>query len=175
VFCKGGLYYGEGSAQNEAQLQAQQQNGQQGINNSLKYKTVAGGQGQNRWEIQWSLTHNTKAGGWIVQHIVADYEGAGAGAGHYDYYEAWPVAPDSHTPSIQGVDGNGSLYSDMFARAAGSHIHASASFYEGLALPAAFKVQAEGFPAGILRATTVNQNLPMQNATSPNVRWWMAP
>ena len=152
--------------QDQKDHQAQQQTGLQ--NEQLKYKTVSGGQHANPWEIQWSLTHNTKKGGWIVQHIVADFKGAG----HYDYWEAWPVAPYSHVPSVQGVDANGKSYSDMFAGAAGSHIHASARFYEGLTLPASFKVQPAGFPAGILRTTPSNPNLPTQNATAPNVRWW---
>ena len=156
---------------------AQQQNVQEGINNQLKYKTVSGGQGQNPWEIKWSLTHNTQTGGWIVQHIVADFEDSPQCGGHgqCDYWEAWPVDPHSHTPSIQGVDANGNLYSDAFTGGDGSHIHASARFYEGLKLPDNFKRQPDGFPAGILRATTENPHLPTVNATLPNVRWWMAP
>jgi hypothetical protein len=114
------------------------------------------------------LTHNTKVGGYIVQHIVADF----AGGGHFDYWEAWPVPANSHTPSVHGVDQAGNNYSDMFAGNAGSHMHASARFYEGLQLPAAFKVQPAGFPAGILKAATTNPNLPEQNATPANVRWW---
>ncbi len=159
-----------GAAQ-KAQEAAQQQNGQQGIDNSLKYKTVTGGQKQGPWEINWSLKHNSKKGGFIVQHIVADF----GDAGHFDYYEAWPVAPGTHTPSIQGVDGNGNLYSDMFSGPAGSHIHGSARFYEGLNLPDSFTVHPPGFPAGILRSTTTNPNLPTDNATAPNVRWWGIP
>jgi hypothetical protein len=50
----------------------------------LKFKTVSGGQGTT-WEIQWSLTHDTKTGGWIVQHFVADFAGALACEG--DYYQ----------------------------------------------------------------------------------------
>jgi hypothetical protein len=60
----------------------------------------------------------------------------------------------------------------MFAGGAGSHIHASARFYEGLTLPSSFKVQPAGFPAGILKATTANPNLSTQHATAANVRWW---
>lgn len=133
----------------------------------LKFKTVSGGQGTT-WEIQWSLTHNTKVGGWIVQHIVADF----AGAGHYDYWEAWPVSANSHTPSIHGTDANGTSYSDMFAGNSGSHIHSSARFYDGLTLPSSFKVQPGNFPAGILRATTTDPKISTQNATPANVRWW---
>jgi RHS repeat-associated protein len=154
--------------QQAQQPQAQPQQQQQGLQNQqLKFKTVSGGQGQT-WEIQWSLTHNTKVGGYIVQHIVADF----AGGGHFDYWEAWPVPANSHTPSVHGVDQAGNNYSDMFAGNAGSHMHASARFYEGLQLPAAFKVQPAGFPAGILKAATTNPNLPEQNATPANVRWW---
>jgi hypothetical protein len=139
----------------------------------LKYKTVSGGQGTT-WEIQWSLTHNTAVGGWIVQHIVADFTNSTQcnGSGNCDYWEAWPVPANSHTPSISGTDANGTSYSDMFAGGAGSHIHASATFYEGLTLPSSFTIQPTGFPAGRLPATTTNPNLPTQNATVPNVRWW---
>jgi hypothetical protein len=144
--------------------------GQQGINNQLKYKTVSGGQGTNPWEIQWSLKHDTATGGWIVQHIVADVQGGG----HYDYWEAWPVPANSHTPSVSGTDGNGVSYSDRFSGPTGTHTHASARFYEGLTLPSSFTVQPQGFPSGILRTTTTNPNLPTNNATAPNVRWWMA-
>lgn len=155
--------------QNGAAAQgAGQAGGQQGLQNQqLKFKTVSGGQGAT-WEIQWSLTHDTKIGGWIVQHFVADF----AGAGHYEYWEAWPVPANSHVPSIHGIDASGASYSDAFAGGAGSHAHASARFYEGLTLPSSFKVQPAGFPAGILRATTTNPNLPTQNATAPNIRWW---
>jgi RHS repeat-associated protein len=114
----------------------QQQSEQQGINSQLKYKTVSGGQHSSSWEINWSLKHNTKKGGWIVQHIVADFEGSTQCGGHgqCNYWEAWPVAPNSHRPSIQGLDANGNSYSDIFGGGAGSHIHATATFYEGLTL-----------------------------------------
>jgi RHS repeat-associated protein len=148
---------------------AQQQNGQK-----LKYKTVSGGQHSSSWEINWSLTHNTKKGGWIVQHIVADFEGSTQCGGHgqCNYWEAWQVDPNSHTPLLHGLDANGTSYSDRFGGGAGSHIHASATFYEGLTLPSSFTVQPEGFPAADLRSTTTNPNLPTDNATAPNVRWW---
>jgi hypothetical protein len=159
----------DAAQQNGAAAQgAGQAGGQQGLQDQqLKFKTVSGGQGAT-WEVDLSLTHNTTTGGWIVQHIVADF----AGAGHYDYWEAWPVSANAHVPSIHGIDATGHSYSDMFAGNQGSHIHASARFYEGLHLPGSFKVQPAGFPAGILRATTRNPNLPIQNATAPNVRWW---
>jgi RHS repeat-associated protein len=160
---------GTGQQQNGTAAQgAGQAGGQQGLQNQqLKFKTVSGGQGTT-WEIQWSLTHNTTTGGWIVQHIVADF----SGAGHYDYWEAWPVSANSHVSSLHGTDANGASYSDMFAGGSGSHIHASARFYEGLTPPSSFKVQPAGFPAGILKATTTNPNLSTQSATAPNVRWW---
>jgi hypothetical protein len=125
--------------------------------------------GSNTWEVQFSLTHNTKVGGWIVQHIVAYFPGNGT----YDYWEAWQVAANSHVPTQRGFDPvTGKFYSDMFAGPKGSHIHGSARFYEGLKLPSSFTIQQQGFPAGILPATTKNPNLPTKNATAPNVRWW---
>jgi hypothetical protein len=148
-------------AQHQRGLQRQQ----------LKYKTISGSSSTDPWEIQWSLTHNTKKGGWIVQHFVADF----AGFEHYDYWEAWPVSPGSHVPSTQGIDTNLRLYSDMFAGPPRSHGHGSAAFYEGLRLPDSFTVHPRGFPAGILRATTVDPKLPTANATAPVVRWWKSP
>ena len=134
---------------------------------ALKFRTVLGGQGTSPWEIRWGLIQKSKSGGWIVQHIVADY----MGVGHYNYWEAWQVPPCSRFTTFHVA---GFPYDDMFRGPLGSHIHASARFYEGLALPAAFTVHPAPFPAGILLATTVNPNLPTDNATAPNVRWWMA-
>jgi len=55
------------------------------------------------------------------------------------------VKANSHVPSLHGTDQNGASYSDMFRGGTGSHIHASARFYEGLQLPSSFKVQPAGF------------------------------
>ena len=93
------------------------------------------------------------------------------GVGHYNNWEAWQVPPCSRFTTFHVA---GFPYDDMFRGPLWSHIHASARFYEGLALPAAFTVHPAPFPAGILLATTVNPNLPTDNATAPNVRWWMA-
>ena len=72
------------------------------------------------------------------------------------------------------MDASGNSYSDMFAGGAGSQIFASARFYEGLTLPSSFTVQPQGFPAGILRATTSDPGLSTGDATAPVVRTWQA-
>src|SRR5208283_3880269 len=129
--------------------------------NQLTYNTVL--QEPNIWEINWKLTRASTRGGWIVQHIVADF----TGVGHYEYWEAWPIPANSNVPSLHGVDEYGVSYSDRFGGPAGSQIDGNASFYEGLTLPSSFTIQPQGFPAGILRATTSDPNLPTGNATFP--------
>jgi RHS repeat-associated protein len=131
----------------------------------LKFRTVSGGQTADDWEIRSSLTHNSKSGGWIVQHIVADL----TDTGHYSYREA------SWDASAIGIhrDVYGQVYNHDFVAPVGSHAHANARFYKGLALPSTFRI-LENYPSGILRATTTNPDLPTENATAPNVRWWMA-
>jgi len=136
--------------------------------NQLTYNTVL--QEPNIWEINWKLTRASTRGGWIVQHIVADF----TGVGHYEYWEAWPIPANSNVPSLHGVDEYGVSYSDRFGGPAGSQIDGNASFYEGLTLPSSFTIQPQGFPAGILRATTSDPNLPTGNATFPVERFWVA-
>jgi hypothetical protein len=86
----------------------------------------------------------------------------------------WPIPANSRIPSVHGVDEYGMSYSDRFGGPAGSQIYGSASFYEGLILPSSFIIQPEGFPAGILRATTSDPNLPTGNFTLPIERFWIA-
>jgi len=158
-------------------LSGQQSQGLQ--DQQLKYSTVARSTTatHSRWEVNFSLTHNTQGGGWIVQHIVADFANSRAcnGSGHCDYWEAWPVAPNSHVPSIIGFEpSNNTTYSDMFAGASGTHMRGSARFYEGLTLPSSFH-QMDHFPSGQLLTTTTDPHLSTQNATRPMVRWWSVP
>lgn len=136
-------------------------------NERLTYKTIGGGPRAAAWTIRWVLTRKTKSGGWIVQHIQADFQAGG----RYDYWEAWPVPPNSQFTEyhLQHFP-----FDDEFTGPAGSTIHASARFYEGLKLPPAFVRQPAGFPAGILRATKVNPHLPAKDATAPDVRTWIA-
>ena len=82
--------------------------------NQLTYSTVL--QEPNIWEINWKLTRASTRGGWIVQHIVADF----TGVGHYEYWEAWPIPANSNVPSVHGVDEYGASYSDRFGGPAGS-------------------------------------------------------
>jgi RHS repeat-associated protein len=130
---------------------------------ALKYKTLMGGQG-GPWFVQWSLIHNSPNGGWVVQHIRGSFKGGG----EYEYWEAWDVAAGQHETKTLSAFG----YDDQFNGPAGSHIRAQATFYEGLTLPSAFQVQPQGFPAGVLKATTVDPQLPTDNATQMVDRWW---
>lgn len=147
---------------------AQEKPAKKGLHNErLTYKTIAGGPRTDPWNIRWKLTRKTKAGGWIVQHIQADFKGQG----RYNYWEAWRVPPNSQFTKLHLQHFQ---YDDEFAGPAGSTIHATARFYEGLHLPRAFVRQPSGFPAGILRATKVNPHLPTNHATARDVRTWVA-
>jgi RHS repeat-associated protein len=115
------------------------------------------------WMIKWSLSQKSSKGGWIVQHIIANFAGV-----KYNYWEAWQVsAGDQTTVTLSGFG-----YDDMFNGPSGSQIQASASFYEGLTLPDSFGVQPSPFPAGILPATTTDPQLSVDQATAAVNRSW---
>jgi hypothetical protein len=150
----------------QVSLMAQQQNG---ASEKLKYRTVKAHDprlSNHAWTVRWGLTHKSKTGGWIVQHIQADF----TGAGHYDYWEAWQVPANSRFTTFHGA----APYDDAFDGPPGSHVNASARFYEGLQLPGSFTVH-HNFPAGVLPATTVDPHLPLNNATPTDNRTWTAP
>lgn len=133
----------------------------------LQHGTLIGNSKTSPWLIQWKLNHESKSGGWIVQHIQANF----TGAGNFDYWEAWQVPAHSRSTKTLIVFG----YDDMFRGLTGSHIHSSARFYDGLQLPASFTVHPAGFPAGVLRATTVDPHLPLKHATAADNRDWTSP
>lgn len=135
----------------------------------LKFHTVSGSKKTNSWKIRWMLTKKSKAGGWIVQHIHADFKAQGK----FDYWEAWLVNANSRYTVFQKA----LPYDDEFgAISVGSHIEASARFYEGLRLTASFIFQSSAFPSGSLLPTaTVNPHLPLSDATAADVRNWTKP
>lgn len=111
----------------------------------------------------------SKSGGWIVQHIAATDP---SGRPIFSFWEAWQVAAGSQ---ITNYAVNGDIEDDTFFGPSGTRANAEARFYEGLQLPASFRANNGDTPAGILPATTVNPNLPTDNATAPVDRTWTAP
>lgn len=146
-------------AQNQQTQTSQQQNQQ------LTYETISGGPNSKTWVIQWKLSHPTKKGGWIVQHLTGTNK---SGKQIYEIWEAWKVLAKSQytkyypDPNDDTFDASNVTYK------------AQARFYEGLQLPSSFTVKPEK-PTGILPYTTVNPNLPTDNATAPVDRTWTAP
>jgi hypothetical protein len=134
----------------------------------LKYRTVGGSVESDPWSIRWGLTHNSKAGGWIVQHIQSYVPSLNEA---FDYWEAWRVPAKSRFTVLHGDV----PYDDMFSGPSGTHVAASARFYEGLTLPDSFTPFNRSTAAGWLPATTVNPLLPTGKATPPDNRVWTAP
>jgi hypothetical protein len=124
---------------------------------SLSYNTIQGGPGNNVWVVQWQLSMPSKVGGWIVQRAATTGPSS-------TYWESWYVLPGSQVTLYASA---GDPEDDTFQGFAS--MNASASFYEGLALPPSF--QPGNVPyAGILPSTTVNPNL--SGGTTPVVRTW---
>lgn len=120
------------------------------------------------WTIQWKLAIPSKAGGWIVQEITATNPD---GTPDRHFWEAWRVSVGS-TVTIY----NGSFaYDDKFRAPSGETVLGSARFYEGLSLPSTFIPNNKDTYARILPSTTINPNLPLNNATAPLYRLWTAP
>ncbi|MGH2509586.1 MAG: hypothetical protein ACRDHZ_19590, partial [Ktedonobacteraceae bacterium] len=129
----------------------------------LTYTTVGRGkmkQGTHYWTIRWRLTHPSKNGGYIIQHIRRN-EGK-----LREYWEAWKVPKNNEVPVKLSVK----PYDDAFAGPKGIEVLSEARFYEGLKLPNSFGHLDDG--PGLLPATTVNPNLSTTNATNPVDRWW---
>ena len=155
---------------NSTTQQAQQQSDQQNqAQEQLKFKTVL--RGHDTWKIRWGLTHTSKKGGWIVQHMEINVPGHGKQKGRtYNYWEAWKVPAGSRFTTRHGY----SPYDDMLRGSSGTTFYGQARFYQGLALPSSFTSNNPATAAGVLPATTVNPNLPLVNATAANRRWWEA-
>ncbi len=146
-----------------------------GIENRLTYHTVVGDAHSNSWEVNFNLDHNSPKGGIIVQHVVGYFSNSTVcdGHGNCNYYEVWTVKPGDHT-SQPGTDEYGNSYSDKFGGPSGSHVRATAIFYEDMTIPATFTHNPQ-IPSGILPSTTTDPHLPTDNATAPIDRWWGRP
>jgi hypothetical protein len=130
-------------------------------------------------EIQWKLSHPSKEGGYIVQHIqvdaqVTDLAGNAiphpGGINGLDYWEAWRVEPGSDV-TVYGAKGE---YDDVFrvsSAGPGTHgvveITAQARFYEGLTLPSDFVPMNPATAAGALPSTAVDPQLWLRPSSAP--------
>jgi RHS repeat-associated protein len=120
-------------------------------------------------KIDWKLSSPSKNGGWVVQHVIADWNKNSDHPGHYDYWEAWFISPGKTETNSHNKIG----FDDKFSGGFGTKIHAEARFYEGLKLPGAFKLNGVQ-PAGGLRSVS-NANAPQlstSHATAPVIRDW---
>jgi hypothetical protein len=142
---------------------------------SLSYETVSGPDywpdGSYDWRIKWRLSEPSLEGGWIVQEIKYKLDAVGVDGvpltRQAHYWEAWRVDPGQST-TTSPLDWDDTFGANVRGSAASIKITttASARFYEGLQLPAAFR--SFNVPsAGSLPATTVNPNLQLRGATEP--------
>ena len=147
-----------------------------GLAQHLGYTTVMPGPGQSTnqdpWQIQWTLSDPSAAGGWIVQqNTITLPDGSPV-----TYWEAWQVAPNATgTMQAAAMSGSGLVpvddTFDVEPASANVHFHASARFYEGLKLPCDFKPNSNPY-AQALPATSTDPHLPLSGATPPVVRNW---
>lgn len=135
---------------------------------SLTYSTIFGGPAGNYWDVAWRLSQPSQSGGFIVQEITRTLA---SGANYMHYWEAWEVKANKSVTIYYASFGR----DDMFRGGpSGSFVFAQARFYEGLSLPSSF-VPYSVPAAGILPATFINPNLPINNATSSINRVWGVP
>jgi RHS repeat-associated protein len=119
--------------------------------------------------VDWKLSNESKAGGWVVQHEIADWNNNSTNKGHWDYWEAWFIPAGKTVTNYHNIYG----FDDRFSGGFGTKIHTETRFYEGLKLPSSFKVNGVK-PAGGLRSV-LNANAPQlstAHATAPVIRDW---
>jgi hypothetical protein len=134
----------------------------------LTKKTVSGPTGYDdgafKWVVQWELDKPSMAGGWVVQKVeverdVKDKDGkpvsGGLNTAWYPLWEAWKI---NASQKVTTYAETGDLEDDTYGQGpiADSKgtvtVKGTPEFYEGLALPAAFKVTNKA-PTWILPAT----------------------
>jgi len=63
------------------------------------YTTISGGSNASHWDVNFHLSKKSKYGGWIVQHVTADFPATkDHPAKHDDYWEAWHVDKGAKSP-----------------------------------------------------------------------------
>jgi hypothetical protein len=130
---------------------------------------TAGDCGAFSWTVQWKLNQKTTKGGWVVQKVelardVKDHAGRALSPqatpnllspAWYPVWEAWQIHQDQDvTTYAEGGDKDDDTYGSGEApNTKGTQkVTGTAQFYEGLTLPAAFRVTNKA-PTFILPAT----------------------
>lgn len=136
-----------------------------------EHAATSGDCGKINWVVQWMLDKPTKVGGWVIQKVELDRDVkkcdgsaapvVGLDPAWYPLWEAWPVRKDKKvTTYAEGGDREDDGYSS--STQAGTKgtltVRGRAQFYEGLTLPASFKV-TNAAPTWILPATTTEPSL----------------
>jgi len=138
----------------------------------LSYRTdsaaTGGDCGTFNWVVQWVLDKPSPLGGWVVQRVdvarnvkncankvSGPGDSGGLNTAWYPLWEAWKVNPgQSVTTYAEGGDTEDDTYGSGFTKPTKGSVTVtgSAEFYEGLVLPASFKVTNKA-PAWILPST----------------------
>lgn len=136
-------------------------------------KRAKGGDcGQFSWVVQWKLDRPSPAGGWVVQKVdvtrdVKDCSGnavttGGLQTSWYPLWEAWQINPGQKVTTYAEL--NNDREDDTYGSSSipGTKgtitVTGAAEFYEGLTLPASFKV-TNAAPTWILPATNTAPTL----------------
>jgi hypothetical protein len=134
-----------------------------GISNSTNPVLTKTGCGGFEWKVNFTLAAPSQKGGWIVQQIISNdkiYNCDGTVAKNVTttYWEAWEVAPGQSIPKSR-ANGTYNYDDDYFEKDHGCtkgniEIDGKVKFFEGLALPATFKMNNPATMAGSLPSTT---------------------
>jgi hypothetical protein len=152
---------------------------QSGTQQSLTYRTVSGGPGQNSWRVIWELSEASPDGGYIVQEVDVS-EAITQPDGHTNtitkpsIWEAWTVLAghtNAEPTNSQGYDDD-FLFKDVRSSdPLSTTITGTARFFEGLTRAT---IRGDGFQpgnttsqSGNLLTSQQNPNLSVQNATAP--------
>jgi len=162
-----GVAGGGGSPQEGQQVQQGTSGQPSSTQQTLSAVKVDDGGDYLRIAVDWKLSGDSKTGGWVVQHVIGDWNKNSAIPGHREYWEAWYISAGKNNTNYHIHIG----FDDQFTGGFGTKIHAEARFYEGLKLPSTFKPGGVDV-AGGLRSTYSDPHLSTTHATPPIIRDW---
>jgi RHS repeat-associated protein len=141
---------------------------------ALSAITVSGAQDQKSWRVIWHLYAASTDGGYVIQRVdvlrtFTNPDGSSHPAPESPLWEAWRVSPGHDRPNSTNNEG---YDDDLGVKNIGpdvtTTITTSARFYEGLdELPSSFQRGLGKGHSGVLWYSTVDPNLPLDNATAP--------
>ena len=136
-----------------------------------EHAVTTGDCGKFSWTVQWKLDKPTKVGGWVIQKVELDRDVkkcdgtaapvVGLDPAWYPVWEAWPIRKNCKvTKYAEHGDREDDTYgSSSQPDTKGSlKVRGRAEFYEGLTLPATFRV-TNAAPTYILPATKTPPSL----------------